>query len=543
MKEMSDGSKRESSQEIRNLVLTLLRSIEDLKSVVAPLLEDQKDAKEILKTHTDTLEDLMGALVTVKKDKDLIKTDLDGIKTCLFDYDRVHRQLRTRINRIEMRHLKKLYDKAIIVIEIGDPELQKLELSAKEEQKDPDLWFVVGIVYHNKDHYVKALKCFNRVTRINVEDGHAWCWKALSQKGLGKHSEAVESLEKAAQRVECPHIFRLQASSMMLLGQKEDALKLATQAIQGDKENAEYWALKGSIMRELDKHMEALSCIEKSLQLNPELVTALNEKGIILFELGPNYYEEGYNSFHKATELDPNFYGFWCNRGKALAYLERHEEAIKSFDRALELEPNDACVYCLKGISESMLGKQIDALKSFDEALKRGLKKRCETFYCNRAIVLINLERYKDALEAIEKGITINLGDPDLWILKAEALLELGKKDEIEKCIKTAMQYSITKARSLNSLAWTLYKMKRYSIALKFANEAVKKEPNSAYYLDTLACINYELGEYQEALRLFEKAVDLRKDDKAISWSILIELYEKLGKADKAKKIKERYTK
>jgi len=447
--------------------------MEDLKSIVAPLLEDQKAAKAILTTHTDILEDLMGALITVKKDKDLIKTDLSNIKTCLFDYDRVHRQLRSRINRIEMRHLKRLYDEAMAVIETGEPALQRLELSAKAKQKDSELWFTLGIVYHDRGQYDKALGCFNRVTGISVEDGHAWCWKALSQKGLGKHRKAVESLEKASQLVECPQIFLLQASSEMELGRTEKALELTTKAIQGDKENAEYWAFKGSILRELDKHIEALGCTEKSLQLDPEFVAALNLKGMVLFEMGSDYYEEGYNSFDKATDLDPNFYGFWCNKGKALAYLGRHNEALKSYDKAIELEPNDACVYCLKGTSESMLGKQIDALESFDKALKKGLKKRlkkqCETLHYNRATVLVKLEKHKDALEALQNSIKIKSDDPDPWILKAEVLLELGEKDEAGKCLTTVMRFPITDARSLNSLAWTLYRVGQHSKALKFA--------------------------------------------------------------------------
>jgi len=51
------------------------------------------------------------------------------------------------------------------------------------------------------------------------------------------------------------------------------------------------------------------------------------------------------------------------------------------------------------------------------------------------------------------------------------------------------------------------------------------------------------LGNYPKALGLFEKAVDLKENDEAISWSILLKLYEKIGEVEKAKKIRERYIK
>lgn len=571
MKGMSELSKRN-----KELILNLLRNIEDLKTIVAPLLEGQDHAQRVLQIHTDTLGDLIDDLVTVKKDADLIRTDLSKVKVHLGDHERLHLELRSRLRKAELRPLLKIYEKARAVEKIGNSELQRLELSAKKEPENTDLWLILGIVYYQNDQYTKALGCFDKVNEINPEDGHAWCWKGLSQRELRKYDDAIESFEMAAKHVVCPTIFRFEAFSRMQLDQKEKALELINQAIQGDKSDAVSWGFKGHILEELDKHMEALGCLEKSLELDPNLVHALNERGIILSNLGPDYYEEALNTFDKATKLEPDSYWLWLNKGKTLSKLERDVEAIESYDKAMELNPKNPCIYCLKGISQNLLGRDKEAMENFDAALKIGLSKECKTYYYNMATVLRNLKRYEDALrvveqsiavksddvdswilktsileklseyedalEAVEKAITIKSDSPRLWITKAFILLSAGREDEeVEKCIRTAVQFPITDAESLNNLAWLLYRWKDYSTALRYASEAVDNEPNNAHYLDTLACIYYELGDCPKSLQVFEKAIDLRKGDEAISWSILAKLYEEMGKIRESKKIKERY--
>ena len=52
--------------------------------------------------------------------------------------------------------------------------------------------------------------------------------------------------------------------------------------------------------------------------------------------------DEALTSLDKAIELDPDYAYAWNNRGVSLHYLERYTEAIASLDKAIELDPDYA---------------------------------------------------------------------------------------------------------------------------------------------------------------------------------------------------------
>ena len=86
------------------------------------------------------------------------------------------------------------------------------------------------------------------------------------------------------------------------------------------------------------KYHEALDLLNKALEIEPNNVPALNNKGWALLELDKT--EEALIWIDKALDVDPNYVHALNNKGATLSRLGQYEEAISYYDKALEIDPN-----------------------------------------------------------------------------------------------------------------------------------------------------------------------------------------------------------
>ena len=140
-------------------------------------------------------------------------------------------------------------------------------------------------------------------------------------------------------------------------------------------------------MIEQGKHQEAIECLDKILESNPEDAEAWNNKGIALGKLGIiGRYQEAIECYDKAIEiydfmaskseisnaleLDPKYVNAWHGKGYALGKLGMYNEAIECLDKALELNPKEAESWYDKGVVLEKLDRTQEALECYDKALE-----------------------------------------------------------------------------------------------------------------------------------------------------------------------------
>ena len=111
-------------------------------------------------------------------------------------------------------------------------------------------------------------------------------------------------------------------------------------------------------------------------------------------------------SFAKSLAINPNSFTALNNRGSTLLDLHRYRDAIQDFDRALALRPDyvDACIN--RGIALTALKDYDRALASFTQALKTR-PDSTEALY-NRANTLMIMKRFEDAAADCERLITLD---------------------------------------------------------------------------------------------------------------------------------------
>jgi tetratricopeptide (TPR) repeat protein len=196
------------------------------------------------------------------------------------------------------------------------------------------------------------------------------------------------------------------------------ALCKLNQAIQLNPKEKNYLYLLGETLNKMQKYEEAIFALDKCLKLDSNFLNAKLEKAWALNELGNQAYEsDRFNlalmKYNEAIELTPNNKTYLVNRAGALVYLEKYNEALESANQALKISPDytkakekKASALNAIAITESDSGNHNKALKLFSEAISLNPKQK--VFYVNISDSLINLRRYDEAIENLQKALSLD---------------------------------------------------------------------------------------------------------------------------------------
>lgn len=299
-------------------------------------------------------------------------------------------------------------------------------------------------------------------------------------------------------------------------------------------------------------YVEAIRLYKNAMESEPENYGAHIGLGQSYIQLG--IYDEAIKTFGKSKQLD--YHDFRTYYGLGLAYyrMEEYNKAYENFRIAYNLNPNDKAVVSYLINTQNSAGLYDDAIKLSSEKLKKDANN--SHYYRKIAIAYFlknNLgEAMKNAQMAVEiyddyAGNDLALGVVQLSLGQKEnalssfkaALIQpqhtayeglsisyrlLGQIENAEKNEKLASFYP-PHSNSLGLLGFALLKMKSYDLAIKEFNSAIKAKPD--YYLPYkgLGMLYLELGQKENAVKNFERALALNRLDKEVE-----EMLEKAGK-------------
>ena len=232
----------------------------------------------------------------------------------------------------------------------------------------------------------------------------------------------------------------------------------------------------GNRRKSENKLGEALVLYKKSLALQPKNEKLLEEVIVNSFDAGDNYEEVArYTSI--AIDEFPESAEFWFYEGVILSGQKKDSLAVQALETALRLnaEKNpqlSQVAYSTLGNSQYQLGDKAAAFQNFDKALA--------------------------------------LNPADEQVLNNYAYFLAVAGQELEKALDMA-QRVVKKhpknATYLDTLAWVLYQLKRYSEAALHLDEAIKIEKTpSGVLMEHYGDILYRLGKVEEAVGWWKKA-------------------------------------
>ena len=177
--------------------------------------------------------------------------------------------------------------------------------------------------------------------------------------------------------------------------------------------NTSLLTMLGTIALQRGRLDDAVRIIGESLQIDPNQINALNNRGNALRDL--KRLDEALASYDRAITLKPDFAEAHSNRGNALRDLKRLDEALASYDRAIALKPDFADAYSNRGFILNEHKRLDEALASLDHA--HAINPHNAEAHANHGVSLKFLKRLDEALVSFERANSLN---PDMDFLLGE---------------------------------------------------------------------------------------------------------------------------
>ena len=170
--------------------------------------------------------------------------------------------------------------------------------------------------------------------------------------------------------------------------------------------------------------------------------------------------EQALSALNKAIDLRPDYVEAYNNRGAAKNLLGKHQEALANYDKVIQLKPDYAEAYSNRGVTKSLLGKYQDAIADYNEAIR--LKPDYAQAYDGRGSTKHLLGRSQDAIVDYNKAIRLKPDDVQAYYHRGQAKATLGKYKEAfsdyDKVIDLQPNYAevYNHRGSLQVKPWTL---------------------------------------------------------------------------------------
>src|SRR5438046_866632 len=122
-------------------------------------------------------------------------------------------------------------------------------------------------------------------------------------------------------------------------GNREEAIELATQAIEIEPKNAKAYTVRGRFYAEVRQPQKAVKDLNQALALDPAAALAYYQRGAENFKLGR--IQESAADFDKFIDLSPAQAPKLWQRGISLYYAGRYEDGQRQFELHQTINSND----------------------------------------------------------------------------------------------------------------------------------------------------------------------------------------------------------
>jgi Flp pilus assembly protein TadD len=363
-----------------------------------------------------------------------------------------------------------------------------------------------------EEKYPEALVVYQKLADLMPDDADVYLRTAQIYRELHQLDHAEENLLKARQYA--PGSLEVMYNEAMLYqaqGRYEDAIRVLSDAISGVKGQS---AVIPSRRRSLAVLYQELGQLYRDRQNYPAAAYTYDELG------------------HLGDEED---------RRARMLLMDTYREA-RDLPKALQVGKDALTKYPKDQAMQSREASLLGENGQIDEAVKilRGQLTNTDTdreIYLNIAQVYERGKRYKEAEDAAHVAETMP-GQPRdnemVWFLLG-AIYERQKFfDRAEEQFKKALAVDPNNATVLNYYGYMLGDLgQRLDEAESLVKSALKEEPYSGAYLDSLGWVYYRENKLADAEATLRKAVDRDSHDPTIH-SHLGDVYAKLGRNELA---------
>ncbi|MDD3221426.1 MAG: tetratricopeptide repeat protein [Lachnospiraceae bacterium] len=290
----------------------------------------------------------------------------------------------------------------------------------------------------------------------------------------------------------------------------ETAYTYFTRAIEYDDNNSEYYLNQGMAQSELKLYDDAMTSLNKSLELaknSGDIQLAHRAIGISLLYQGK--YDEALAAFDEAldgkesrfsaVDMDILYY-----KAETQDKAGQYVESVLTYTQIVDSE-DSADAYMLRGMEYVKVGDSTSAETDLRTAIKKD-KKNYE-IYLALYQALMNQDKTKDAEDVLNEALTLGGSKGSDLVNQGNIYVKLGDYVSAEECFKKALDKGEVSA-NLGYAEWYTAQEK-YSEAIPYFEAYVAAVTNDADAYNKYGSCLMEMGDYAKAETVFTTGVAL----------------------------------
>lgn len=331
----------------------------------------------------------------------------------------------------------------------------------KMQPDNAEVWNRKGKALYKLELYREALAAQEEALKFKPDSATAHSDRGIALIGMGKFQEALFAFD-IAQTIDPldPKLWQNKALVLQYLNRSQESSRLYQEAleayqrsIQENPQNITAILDKANVLSKLQQHESALVTYEQAISVNEDSHLAWLGKGNALFAL--RRYKESLAAFDRTVMVQAKSYISWHNRGSLLRDgLRNLPEAIESYDRSLAINPNFYHAWRDRGIALSQNQQHQKAIESFKKALS--IKPSDYKSWVGRGIALSSLGKIEEAISVFDRAVEIQPNDPFVWMNRGVVLETANRYTEAcdayreVKKINPGFSPAIAKIQQLN---------------------------------------------------------------------------------------------
>ena len=226
--------------------------------------------------------------------------------------------------------------------------------------------------------------------------------------------------------------------------------------------------------------------------------------------------QEAFDDFDAAVGMESGQWRAIHNRGVSHAMLGNQEAAIADFTRTLELNPKFANAWFNRGELKYENREFVAAVQDYNQALR--LAPRDAAALNSRGHALYRLRRSAEAMADYNKAIEIDPSSAAAFVNRGDLQADQGNFAQAARNYREAIQVNPSLGRAYQSAAWLMAtcpeeSFRNADLAIEAAQKAIELDGNTDYrYLETLAAAQANAGEFEDAIKTQEQAMETAPD-------------------------------
>ena len=334
--------------------------------------------------------------------------------------------------------------------------------------------------------------------------------QATRYQAMGQLAEAERLLRQILQ-AQPQHALALHLLGVIAhqAGKPDLAVELIKEAVKHNGDIALFHSNLTEMYRQAGRLDDALRHGERAVALDPRMVSALGNLGIVCFDR--KEYDRAEDCQRQALSLDPQFAPALNNMGSICRARKRADEAMDWYRKAIAANPQH--VESLSNLGAVLLEEERaeEAVEPLEQALR--INPNHAEALCNLGMVRNALDQYDAAFALFRKALQIRPDYAEAYIGLARFHHEKESLAEAESCARRAVALAPQKAEMCSQLGNIYTEMARSEEAREMFEKALVIDPECNEALLGLGHLCMESGDMEKAEALFRQALALKEDN------------------------------